>query len=238
MDEQNSTKGSSGLLGWTLLMIAGVIIGLALAVAVGWLTTKTFGGSSYADQPLLEQLVSIFNAFLFGGAIGVGIGLLQVGGIRRRFPSITFMQWIALTAIGMGLMTLIIWKADLVINTNDAVTLEYVDLAGIFVVGAVTGMIYGLVQWLALRRVAGTSWIWIPASALAWAMSFGVSYAILVFAVKQSLVEAIFVVDPSPTNMAVPLAIFIIVIGLLLGLVSGIALRIIGRSSQSSPQIS
>ena len=99
-------------------------------------------------------------AALVGGTVaGLVIGVGQTLASRGRLDIRT---WVPATAVGMGLGLLL-----------GAVTVGYgTSLADLAVMGALTGLILGATQTLALPRVARLRWVWAAAMPALWALGW------------------------------------------------------------------
>ncbi len=102
-------------------------------------------------------------AALLGGAVtGLVIGVGQVVASRGRLDLRT---WAPATAIGMGVGLLL-----------GALAVGYrTSLADLALMGAVTGLVLGPAQALALPRRAGFRWIWALAMPGLWALGWAVT---------------------------------------------------------------
>jgi hypothetical protein len=128
-------------------------------------------GASFAAFPL-GGLIATFAvgrvddplAAVAGGAIvGVAVGAAQALASWRRLP---FLRWTAATTVGVSIGLALGASA-----VGYATTLP-----ALAVVGAVTGLIVGALQSLALpRRLGGTRLVWVPASAAIWAIGWSVT---------------------------------------------------------------
>jgi hypothetical protein len=120
-----------------------------LAFPVAGLTGAAVAGR--VDSPV---------AALLGGAVtGLVIGAGQaVTSTRRLDPR----RWIPATAIGMGLGLLL-----------GAGTIDYrTSLADLALMGALTGLVLGVTQTLALPRHAHRRWAWAAALPILWALGW------------------------------------------------------------------
>ena len=99
-------------------------------------------------------------AALVGGAVaGLGIGLGQTLASRGRLD---IRRWVPATAIGMGLGLLL-----------GAVTVGYeTSLPDLALMGALTGLVLGPAQALALPRGARWRWAWAAAMPVLWALGW------------------------------------------------------------------
>jgi hypothetical protein len=97
---------------------------------------------------------------LFGGAVaGLVIGAGQALASRGR---IDIRKWVPATAIGMGLGLLL-----------GAVTVGYdTSLADLALMGAITGLVLGPAQALALPRSVRRRWVWAAAVPALWALGW------------------------------------------------------------------
>ncbi len=99
-------------------------------------------------------------AALVGGAVaGLGIGLGQTLASRGRFDIRT---WVPTTAVGMGLGLLL-----------GAVVVDYrTSLPDLVLMGALTGLLLGPAQALALPRGTRMRWAWAAAVPALWALGW------------------------------------------------------------------
>ena len=99
-------------------------------------------------------------AALFGGAItGLVIGAGQALASSRRLDP---RRWIPATAIGMGVGLLL-----------GAAVVDYrTSLADLALMGALTGLVLGVAQTLALPRHTYRRWVWAAALPLLWALGW------------------------------------------------------------------
>lgn len=102
-------------------------------------------------------------AALLGGTVtGLVIGAGQTVASRRRLDAL---RWIPATAIGMGLGLLL-----------GAATVGYrTSLADLALMGALTGLVLGVAQALALPRRARLRWAWAAAMPALWALGWTVT---------------------------------------------------------------
>ena len=102
-------------------------------------------------------------AALVGGAVaGLGIGLGQTLASRGRFD---IRRWVPATGIGMGLGLLL-----------GAVTVGYeTSLPDLALMGALTGLVLGPAQALALPRGTHGRWAWAAAMPVLWAAGWTVT---------------------------------------------------------------
>jgi hypothetical protein len=139
----SSAPGSAFLRTW-LLWTAG-----ALAFPLAGLAGTGVAGR--VDSPI---------AALVGGAVaGLVIGVAQSLVSRGRLDIRT---WAPATAIGMGLGLLL-----------GAVTVGYeTSLADLVLMGALTGVVLGVAQTLALPRPTRLRWVWAAALPVLWALGW------------------------------------------------------------------
>ena len=112
------------------------------------------GVAGRVDSPL---------AALLGGAVaGLVIGAVQVAASRRRLDP---RRWVPATTIGMGLGLLL-----------GAVAVGYrTSLADLALMGALTGLVLGVAQTLALPPRTHSRWLWAVALPGLWALGWTVT---------------------------------------------------------------
>jgi hypothetical protein len=128
-----------------------------IAFPIGGTIGQAVGG------PAATMPAAVISGVLAGAVIGLGQGLA----LNLRSQALAF--WVAATAIGLGLalavVTAVIGQID---TTTDAIAL-----------GAVSGLAIGIGQAVLLQRDGvASAWIWVPASALAWAAGWFVTASV------------------------------------------------------------
>ena len=128
-------------------------------------TLLAFPLAGLAARGLAGPVDSVWAAVFAGAVAGVVIGAAQWLALRRIGADV---RWIAATAIGLAVG---LGLGYAIFGYGDTVG----DLA---VTGAVTGLGIGTAQWWLLRELIDGSLIWIPATAVAWALGWTVTTAI------------------------------------------------------------
>src|SRR3954452_23419479 len=102
-----------------------------------------------------DPIAALLGGTIAGAVIGVGQTLASRGRLDIR-------RWVPATAIGMG--------AGLLLGAG---TVGYdTSLADMALMGALTGLILGPVQALALPRAARLRWVWAAAMPALWALGW------------------------------------------------------------------
>jgi hypothetical protein len=210
------------------------------AEALGLGTTLLLGR---AVAPALEQdagpgtvLLGAFVAVLLGILLeGVVVGAAQSRVLAASLPALSGPAWIKATVVGAG----VAWLLGMIPSTVAALVmpghsrgaapvaepsaaLQY-GLA--LLLGAVTGPVLGLGQWLVLRRHVARAGRWIPANAAAWAVG---------------MVGIFMGMDRVPWQrggLAVVLGVYLVCggAGLVVGAIHGWILRDLLREVRSAP---
>ena len=128
-------------------------------------TLLAFPLAGLAARGVAGPVDAVWTAVLAGAVAGLVIGIAQWLALRRVGADV---RWIAATAVGLAVG---LGLAYAIFGYGDTVG----DLA---LVGAVTGLGIGVAQWWLLRELIDGSLIWIPATAVAWALGWTVSTAI------------------------------------------------------------
>lgn len=104
---------------------------------------------------------AILESFRSDGAvIGVCVGILQSIALRGRIKHTGW--WIVATVVGFAIGK---FAADAIAQSMDGAV-------GFALGGAAIGIALGAAQWLVLRRQLALADLWIPATALAWAVGW------------------------------------------------------------------
>lgn len=165
---------------WTRSCAAGELIGIAAAalLAVGYI--RLFGEPSGFWSGLFNVLV-----MLLAGAIeGSLLGWFQWRVLRLKFPQLKLSDWmgytIAVAVLGwaMGMIPTMLFNnaashnqptnAEVTVSTEPALWLV---LLGAAALGLLLGALFGLFQWLALRRQSPNAQKWILGNAIGWSLA-------------------------------------------------------------------
>jgi hypothetical protein len=133
-----------------------------------WVATLlAFPLAGLAGRAVAGPVDTVWTAALAGVIAGAVIGAAQWLALRRIGADL---RWIVATAVGLAVG---LAAAFAIFGYGDSVG----DLA---VVGAVSGLGVGIAQWWLLRAFLGGSlvWLWVPATAVCWALGWTVTTAI------------------------------------------------------------
>jgi hypothetical protein len=142
-------SGRSLLLRWIVATVAFPIGGTVAHLVAG---------------PAATVPAALISGLIAGAIVGLGQAIAQ--GLRIELLA----MWVGATAVGLGLalavVTLVIGQID---TMPDAALL-----------GAVSGLAIGAGQaaLLVRERIGANGWIWVPASALAWAVGWTVTASV------------------------------------------------------------
>lgn len=112
-----------------------------------------------AGTAVAGRVDSPLSALTGGAVAGLVVGAAQALLSRRRLDP---RRWIPATTIGMGI-GLLLGAAAVGYRTS---------LAGLAVMGAVTGLVLGVAQAAALPAAVGARWIWGAAMPILWALGW------------------------------------------------------------------
>lgn len=209
------------------------------AEAAGLGTTLLLGR---AAAPLLEQDAG-WGAIVLGAVAAVILGILlegllvgsaQARVLRAALPGFPIAAWIKATMLGAG----VAWVLGMVPSTlaalaaaapsSSAPTSEppaLVQYGLALLLGAVTGPVLGLGQWLVLRRHVARAGRWILANALAWALGM----VVIFLGMDQ--------VPWQRGGLRVVLGVYLVcgAAGLVVGAIHGWILRDLLRTERSAP---
>jgi hypothetical protein len=145
-------------LGWVVASTVGIILGLILGFGLG----LTIGG--FDNE--FGVLRTILGEFMFGAAIGFGVGILQWLVLRRRVSGVGW--WVLASTAGLAGAR---GGAAALASGNSEVLGSYAWLVAAMALG---GAVTGILQWLVLRgKVSRAGW-WVLASTVGWALGFAV----------------------------------------------------------------
>jgi hypothetical protein len=131
-----------------------------------WIATMVaFPLAGLAARGVAGPVDSVATAFLAGAISGSVLGVAQWLALRRIGADV---RWIIATAVGLSVGLGLAY-----------VLFEYGDsIADLALVGALSGLGIGIAQWWVLRELVEGSLVWIPATAVAWALGWTVATAI------------------------------------------------------------
>jgi hypothetical protein len=165
----------SDWLTWIMACGFGELLGIALAAVLEFMLGKMIGQPVLFIHGLLTLVVSV----IVGIGEGIITGYFQWTALVQWFPGLPMRAWIRVTAWGAGIGWVLgtlpsVGLASLIQqnpNLPRTLLLFMALLAGILV-----GGIFGICQWLELRRYVCRSLYWILANALAWPVAAGIIY--------------------------------------------------------------
>jgi hypothetical protein len=128
-------------------------------------TLLVFPLAGLAARGLAGPVDDVWSAIFAGAVAGLVIGVAQWLALRRIGADV---RWIAATAVGLAVG---LGLGYAILGYGDTVG----DLA---LIGAVSGLGIGAAQWWLLRGLVEGSLVWIPATAVAWALGWTVTTAI------------------------------------------------------------
>jgi hypothetical protein len=173
----------------------------------GFLAFPVAGLAGTAAAGRVDSLAAALTAGLIVGAVIGTAQSLTAGGRLHH------LRWITATTLGMGLGLLL-----------GAVAVEFgTSLAELAVMGALTGLVLGVGQALALPTRARGRWAWAAALPALWALGwtvttligyevdkqvtvFGASGAVVFAALSGALLHAVLPADPATTRQHLPRA--------------------------------
>lgn len=160
------------------------------AEAAGLGTTFALGAAAAgffeADQTVAAMVSAALLAVLLGTLLeGVVVGLAQGAVLHRHRREIPLRSWVIATSTGAGLAWAVGMIPSTVMSLSGADAAQpsmqepalLVTLLLAAALGAVTGPILGVAQWVVLRRRFRHAVTWLWANALAWALGMTVIFA-------------------------------------------------------------
>jgi hypothetical protein len=141
--------------------------------------------------------------FVFGAVSGLVIGALQWGVLKSWMPS--YRLWVVFNMVGFGLAHAL----------HDAVPYRPLDLPLSLVID---GILVGLAQTIALRHALSRPLLWVPITGFAWFLGFQLGFAWLP-------------VNGIVGNPIAGLATVGGTAGLIIGAITGVALRLLIKES-------
>lgn len=160
--------------------------GLGTTFAVGHAVAPHLGAVTGVAAVLGGALLAVLSGVVLEGLV---VGWAQARVLTRATSAVDRRGWIVATAAGAGLA----WTLGMIPSTAMALREvgaaapgetapmqepgALVQLALAVALGAVTGPILGLAQWVVLRRAVARAGSWLTANAMAWAVGMPVIFA-------------------------------------------------------------
>lgn len=131
------------------------------SLAIRWVVATTLG------WVIGFAICAAFKAFLEsirsdGAVIGICVGILQSIALRGRVKHTGW--WIMASVVGFAVGKL----------AADAIAGSVAGALGFALGGVAIGVALGAAQWLVLRRQVAQAGLWVPATALAWAVGWSI----------------------------------------------------------------
>ena len=209
---------------WVLANAAGEGVGLGLTALIFASTILYAGeGSGPLAALALAALAILAGTFVEGSVVGTAQWLV----LRAPLPSLRWRTWAVATGVG----AFVAWTLGMVPSTalsfgggrEQAAEPPLVAMLGLaFLMGLVLGPVLGFAQWVVLRRFVGRAWLWMPASALAWALGMVVIFGGVELAVG----------DGFGAGTVALLAATLVCAGAVVGAVPGAALLVMLRNAR------
>ena len=127
-----------------------------LATIIGW------AAGFYVCEGLKAFLLQLKTSAPDGLILGFFIGIAQIFALRGRIGSLGW--WFLASTIGFAA-----GKA-----AGDALTQSIPGIFGAVLDGAIIGVVLGLVEWLIVRKYSTQAGWWVLATAIAWAVGWGI----------------------------------------------------------------
>jgi hypothetical protein len=216
---------------WVLACTAGELIGFGAAGAIA-----AFAFGAIPDPTTVPLAVLLILACVAAGLVeGATLGLFQWLAMRRAFPSLRARAWTSVTALaGATGWFLGALPATLVSLSGASQSAEanagwdpgmFTTVLASSGMGLALGAMFGVFQWIVLRKHAVNAHRWILANALGWAIALPWSF------VAGSSVAA----SSSPALVWGVAALAGVMMGLTVALVTGFFLRRLVARDPSRP---
>jgi hypothetical protein len=174
------TSNKKILVKWTVLCALGELLGIGIAGGIAFLVNSKIG-----EPQTLGTKLFVLVTMLFAGAIeGFLLGTFQWQALKDKFNQIPRKEWVLYTVLVAVLGWFLGMLPSLFItNTASSTETENVDSENplIFallsiVSGLLLGAVFGIFQWLVLRKYVEKAHQWITANALGWGLGLGWIY--------------------------------------------------------------
>jgi hypothetical protein len=203
-------------LNWTIACGLGEFLGIAAAAGIAFAQLALIGDPESLGEKMLVMLMMLVAGIIEGTVTGS----LQWSVLKRRFTRMRVRDWLLFTALGavvgwvLGMTPSVFFAPQ---SSDPATTIDFstaliIPLSA--ALGLALGALFGVFQWIELRRHTANAARWIWANALAWMVGM-----VVIFLGASS--------PPAGAGLAVIIAIGAacgLLAGLLVGAITGLFL--------------
>ena len=167
---------------WTFHCAVGELLGIAAAGAIAYGVTLALG----EPVTFLSKIIVLVSMMIAGLVEGSLLGYFQWQALKVKFTSMPKRDWIVYTVLVAVLgwflgMLPSLFFVDLTPTSDGNESAPVFDQPWLFILlsmssGLVLGAIFGVFQWLVLRKYASGASKWIVANALGWSAALGWIY--------------------------------------------------------------
>jgi hypothetical protein len=170
--------------GWLVANVLGLLVAVGLSAAAVWaITTVVLGGDEVRLEERLVSALAMVAVSTTATAFAMGVAQWRV--LRRVFWLMKRGDWVAATAVGVGVVWLL-GAVPFVVRVvleetelGESVTLPNLDGVPAAWLGAAAGIVVGAIigsaQRVVLRRyIQGAGW-WLPAHIIGWSLALMVA---------------------------------------------------------------
>ena len=164
-------------LNWTVICGLGEFFGIGFAAGVAVLHFSMVG----EPRTVALKLLVIAVMMLAGAVEGLITGYFQWSVLKKRFSEIRARNWLGLTALG----AVIAWMLGMIPSTffapeaSSAAAIEFSTGQIVLLstgMGVVLGALFGVFQWIELKKHTVQAGWWIIANALGWTVGLAIIF--------------------------------------------------------------
>ncbi|MDF1698590.1 MAG: hypothetical protein P1U56_22250 [Saprospiraceae bacterium] len=180
---------------WTVHCALGELLGIGAAGALAFLVNSWLG-----DPHSLAEKLIVMVAMVAAGCIeGFILGFFQWRVMVQKFTLIPRKEWmfytILVAALGwfLGMLPSLFFDPSVAesesshssLNFNNPLIFAFLSLS----VGLLLGALFGLFQWISLKKYSLNAYYWIIANALGWGLGLGWIYLFASFPSTESSIS-------------------------------------------------
>ncbi|HMQ49726.1 MAG TPA: hypothetical protein PKA00_19925 [Saprospiraceae bacterium] len=170
-------------LNWTFNCATGELLGIGTAGAIAYGINTAIGEPVH----IMTKLIVLFAMMMAGAIEGSLLGFFQWRVLKKIWPTMPSGTWIgytiAIAVLGwfLGMLpSLFFIPSQVEASANAGVELDQPVLFAVLSIGSglLLGALFGLFQWIPLRKYSPKAAYWILANALGWGLGLGWIYLV------------------------------------------------------------
>ena len=178
-NKANNSSNKKYWLNWTIACGIGEFLGIGVAAGIAFLHFKFLG-----EPQTIGQRILVIAVMMLAGIIeGLVTGSFQWSVLKKRFVNMKAKNWLFFTALGaatawlLGMIPSIFFAPEPSTSSSAIVEFSNVQIALLAALsGVVLGALFGVFQWVELKKHTPDAGRWILANSLGWTVGLVIIY--------------------------------------------------------------